>query len=147
MWASFSCSSQRPLLFSSVIRNLDGSISIFLALLVKWIIFVGTEVIFRWFHVVPGFFGSFMSTCYVVPSWFPFFRFLTSWWNKSFLEQKCILTPCFSWGFSQHIFLRGGCCNPPSRIINTEGHITLNLLPMYRYGHPLSIDTKISTNH
>ena len=44
-----------------------------------------------------------------------------------------------------NIFSEGGCCNP--RIINTEGHTTLNLLPVYRYGHPLSIDTKISTNH
>ena len=35
---------------------------------------------------------------------------------------------------------------PPPWIINTEGHITLNLLQVYRYGHPLSIDTKISTN-
>ena len=42
---------------------------------------------------------------------------------------------------------RGGLLQP-LWIINTEGHITLNLLPVYnRYGHPLSIDTKISTNH
>ena len=34
-----------------------------------------------------------------------------------------------------------------SKVINTESHITLNLLPVYRYGHPFSIDTKISTNH
>ena len=49
--------------------------------------------------------------------------------------------------FPKHIFLRGGLLQPPLWIINTEGHITLNLLPVYRYGHPLSIDTKISTNH
>ena len=49
--------------------------------------------------------------------------------------------------FPKHIFLRGGVVATPLWIINTEGHITLNLLPMYRYGHPLSIDTKISTNH
>ena len=42
--------------------------------------------------------------------------------------------------FSQTYFLN----NP---LINTEGHITLNLLPVYRYGHPLSNDTKISCNH
>ena len=48
--------------------------------------------------------------------------------------------------FPKHIFLRRGFCNSPW-IINTEGHITLNLLPVYRYGHPLSIDTKISTYH
>ena len=48
--------------------------------------------------------------------------------------------------FSQTYFPKVGCCNP-LWIINTEGHITLNLLPVYRYGHPLSIDTKISTNH
>ena len=53
---------------------------------------------------------------------------------------------CSPEGFSQTYFPNGGCCNTPW-IINTEGHITLNLLPVYRYGHPLSIDTKISTNH
>ena len=48
--------------------------------------------------------------------------------------------------FPKHIFLRGVVATP-LWIINTEGHITLNLLPVYRYGHPLSTDTKISTNH
>ena len=58
-----------------------------------------------------------------------------------------VLNPCSPEGFSRTYFPKGGgCCNPPW-IINTEGHITLNLLPVYRYGHPLSIDTKISTNH
>ena len=56
------------------------------------------------------------------------------------------LNPCSPEGFSQTYFPKGGCCNPPW-IINTEGHITLTLLPVYRYGHLLSIDTKISTNH
>ena len=56
------------------------------------------------------------------------------------------INPCSPEGFSRTYFPKGGCCNPPW-IINTEGHITLNLLPVYRYGHPLSIDTKISTNH
>ena len=57
--------------------------------------------------------------------------------------------PCSPEGFSQTYFPKGGggLLQPPLWIINTEGHITLNLLPMYRYGHPLSIDTKISTNH
>ena len=56
--------------------------------------------------------------------------------------------PCSPEGFSQAYFPKGGgLLQPPLWIINTEGHITLNLLPMYRYGHPLSIDTKISTNH
>ena len=59
---------------------------------------------------------------------------------------KCIINPCSPEGFSQTYFPKGGCCNPPW-IINTEGHIALDLLPVYRYGHPLSIDTKISTNH
>ena len=57
-----------------------------------------------------------------------------------------VLNPCSPEGFSQTYFPKGGCCNP-LWIINTEGHITLNLIPVYRYGHPLSIDTKISTNH
>ena len=49
--------------------------------------------------------------------------------------------------FSQTYFLKGGCCNPP-QIINMEGHITLNLPPVYySYGCPLSTDTKISTIH
>ena len=56
------------------------------------------------------------------------------------------INPCSPEGFSQTHFPKGDCCNPPW-IINTEGHITLNLLPVYSYGHPLSIDTKISTNH
>ena len=58
-----------------------------------------------------------------------------------------VINPCSPEGFSsQTYFPKGGCCNPPW-IIKTEGHITLNLLPVYRYGHPLSTDTKISTNH
>ena len=56
------------------------------------------------------------------------------------------INPCSPEGFPQTYFLKGGCFNPPW-IINTEGHITLNLLPVYRYGHRLSIDIKISTNH
>ena len=47
--------------------------------------------------------------------------------------------PLFSWGFSE-----GGLLQP-IRIINIEGHITLNLLPVYRYGHPIPIDTKLKT--
>ena len=34
---------------------------------------------FRWFHVVPGVFGSFMSTRYMEPSWFPFSDFEPVW--------------------------------------------------------------------
>ena len=78
------------------------------------------------------------------------------WWNdvrsskhiveKNFNNIMYNLNPCSPEGFSQTYFPKGGCCNPPW-IINTEGHITLNLLPVYRYGHSLSIDTKISTNH
>ena len=57
------------------------------------------------------------------------------------------LNPCSPEGFSQTYFPKGGLLQTPLWIINTEGRITLNLLPVYRYGHPLSIDTKISTNH
>ena len=57
------------------------------------------------------------------------------------------LNPCSPEGFSQTYFPKGGLLQPPLWIVNTEGHITLNLLPVYRNGHPLSIDTKISTNH
>ena len=71
-------------------------------------------------------------------------------WNRysKFLYPNAIppshpcFNPCSPEGFSQTYFTKGGCCNPPW-IINTEGHITLNLLPVYRYnGHPLSIDAK-----
>ena len=69
--------------------------------------------------------------------WLPF----CSYW-----ESTIMFYPCYSQGFSQTYFPQGGCYNRPW-IINTEGHITLNLPPVYRYGHLLSIDTKISTNH
>ena len=55
------------------------------------------------------------------------------------------INPCYPEGFSQAYFPKGVVATP--WIINTEGHITLNLLPVYRYGHPLSIDTKLRTNH
>ena len=48
-----------------------------------------------------------------------------------------------------NMFSEGGVvatCNP-LRIINTECHITLYLLPVYSYGRLFSIDTKINTNH
>ena len=57
------------------------------------------------------------------------------------------INPCYPEGFSQTYFPKGVVVATPLWIINTEGHIILNLLPVYRYGHPLSIDTKISTNH
>ena len=48
--------------------------------------------------------------------------------------------------FFKHIF-RMGLLQPLHRIINTEGYVTLNLIPRYSYRRLLSIDTKISTNH
>ena len=42
--------------------------------------------------------------------------------------------------FSQTYFPKGGLLQPPSTIINMEGHVTLNLLPLYSYGC-LSIET------
>ena len=75
----------------------------------------------------------------------------TSMWQaNAFCRTSLVnadLNPCSPEGFSQTYFPKGGLLQPPLWIINTEGHITLNLLPVYRYGHPLSIDTKISTNH
>ena len=38
-----------------------------------------------------------------------------------------------------------GLLQPPPWIFYTERLIPLHLLPVYRYGHPLSIDTKMST--
>ena len=68
--------------------------------------------------------------------------------NSLSLQDKHIykLTLVLLRVFPKHTFLRGVVATP-LWIINTEGHITLNLLPVYRYGHSLSIDTKISTNH
>ena len=43
----------------------------FLSLLSK--LFILEQLFSRWFHVVPVVFGSFMLTCYLEPSWFPFF--------------------------------------------------------------------------
>ena len=57
------------------------------------------------------------------------------------------LNPCSPEGFSQTYFPKVGLLQPSSGLSILLGHITLNLLPVYRYGHPLSIDTKISTNH
>ena len=67
--------------------------------------------------------------------------------NRRVAENNNLINPCSPEGFSQTYFPKGGVVATPLWIINTEGHIALNLLPMYRYGHPLSIDTKISTNH
>ena len=63
------------------------------------------------------------------------------------IDNPYSFNPCSPEGFSQTYFPKGGVVATPLWIINTEGHITLNLLPVYRYGHPFSIDTKISTNH
>ena len=41
--------------------------------------FCSQKCIFRWFHVVPSVFGSFMLTCYMEPSWFPFSDFEPVW--------------------------------------------------------------------
>ena len=58
----------------------------------KQIIF-GTKLdFFRWFHVVPHVFGSFMLRCYKEVSWFPFQIFnllseINHFWNKiAFLD-------------------------------------------------------------
>ena len=61
------------------------------------------------------------------------------------------LNPSSREHFFPNIFSEGAVAAAPLWIINTECHITLNLLPVYSYGHPLSpalsIDTKISPNH
>ena len=48
---------------------------LFLSILSK--LFILEQLFFRWFHVVPVVFGSFMLTCYLEPSWFPFFKILS----------------------------------------------------------------------
>ena len=47
--------------------------------------------------MVPDVFGSFMLNCFIEPDWIPFLDFQPACWNKSFLEQKCILdgSQCF----------------------------------------------------
>ena len=47
----------------------------FLSLLSKLLIL--EQLFFRWFHVVPVVFGSFLLTCYLEPSWFPFLKILS----------------------------------------------------------------------
>ena len=47
----------------------------FLSLLSK--LFILEQLFSRWFHVVPVVFGSFMLTCYLESSWFPFFKILS----------------------------------------------------------------------
>ena len=47
------------------------SFSSLLSLLSK--LFILEPLFFRWFHVVPVVFDSFMLTCYLENSWFPFF--------------------------------------------------------------------------
>ena len=64
-----------------------------------------------------------------------------------FFYSKYYINPSSPERFFQTYCPKGGLLQPPLRIINIECHITLNLLPMYSYGPPLSIDTKISTNH
>ena len=61
------------------------------------------------------------------------------WWHLTLVLLRV---------FPKYIFLRG-LLQPPLDIVGLSilKVITLNLLPVYRYGHPLSIDTKISTNH
>ena len=43
--------------------------------------------------------------------------------------------------FPKHIFQMRVVATP-LWILNTEGHVTLNLLPVYSYGHPLSTDNQ-----
>ena len=58
--------------------------------------------------------------------------------------QEAKLNSCSPEDFPKQIFRRAVVAIP--RIINTERHITLHLLPVHRYGYPFSIDTKTSTN-
>ena len=57
-----------------------------------------------------------------------------------------MIIPCSPEGFCQACFPKGVVVTA-LRIISTEGQITLNFLPVYRFLHPFSIDAKISTNH
>ena len=84
-------------IFNTKMRRLDGSRvvpSIIPApLLLRWYgdvqlvsffffvtlskLFILEQLFSRWFHVGPVVFGSFMLTCYLEPSWFPFFKILS----------------------------------------------------------------------
>ena len=48
---------------------------------------------FRWFHVVPGVFGSFMSTSFIEPSWFSFSDFEPACKINHFLNENAF----FGW--------------------------------------------------
>ena len=71
-----------------VIRDLAGAHFQIFSLLGEINHFWIRSAFFRWLHEVPGVFGSFMSTCYMEPRWFPFSDFKPAWWNKSCLEKK-----------------------------------------------------------
>ena len=72
-------------------------------------------------------------------------EFANDMYIKMIKPITAIFNPSSREGFSKTYFPKDGC--NPLQIINTEGHIILNLLPVYRYGYLLSIDTKINTNH
>ena len=55
--------------------------------MVKQTNFAKKNGFFRWFHVVPHVFSSFMLTCYKEPRWFPFqvsspLGKINHFWNK-----------------------------------------------------------------
>ena len=56
----------------------------------------------------------------------------------------CFVLFCFYF----QAYFPNGVVATPLRIISTEGHITLTLVPVYySYGRLLSIDSKINTNY
>ena len=63
--------------------------------------------------------------------------------NSEYLTSCIDISPSSPEHFSRKYFPKRGLLYPLT-IINMEGHITLNLLPLYSYGCPLSIDSKIS---
>ena len=73
-------------------------------------------------------------------------KYYTFWCGKSSKGNVFSLTLSSPERFFQTYFPKGVVATP-LWIISTECHITLNLLPMYIYEPPLSIDTKISTNY
>ena len=66
---------------------------------------------------------------------------------RFFLTQSHLFKHLSPWGIFCNTSSEGGLLQPPPWIFYTERFIPLYLLPVYRYGHPLShsIDTKMST--
>ena len=94
----------------------------------------------------PSFFINFSICCCKNP----YFNMFRKRLSLDKIKSMCLTLVLLRVFFFQTYFPKGDvvvATSPPPRIFNTENHISLILLPVYRCGHPFSIDTKISTTH